>query len=764
MFKYAKSILVLWTILTGIFIYLIQFVEFDYDYEKYFPQEDQSMIEFNQFRDEFGEDSDFILVGIENKTGIFDIDFLKKVKKLGDELVAQPEIDFVFSPVHNCKYLKKGGLTGVLMKDYLDLNKSEFTEEDSIFIYSNPIFIGSILPKNGKSVTLFLQTTASPNKKEALAINEFLQRKKSEFDFDDFHYSGRIIAQVYFVEKMMNELLFFISTSIVLLVGFLYISFRSWWGVIVPLIIVIVSIIWTIAFMYFTGKSVDLLMIMLPTLIFVVGMSDLVHLLAKYLDELRKGIEKKIALKTAFKEVRWATFLTSFTTAIGFFALVFANIQPIRDFGIYAGFSVFIAYFLAFTLLPSVLYLVDPPKSLIDGAKNNFWDPHLRRLFLYVTDNQRKIVFFVIGLTAMGVYTASNLKINNFILEDLSNTDPVKKDVIFFEENYSGLRPFEAEVYPVGDFSVYDYEFHQELAKLEAYLQNDYTEEGVGFLVSPNTMLREANFVKRGSKLEYRVLPKTERRFDALVRLLNSAELTSMDGADKTSSLLQNTRLISSDSSTCRISGKIQDVGGIAIKEANKKLDEFIAANINPDILKVKLTGTALLIDQNNATLATNLMSGLLLAFAIIALVVGVMFRSVKIALLSLIPNILPLLFITVVMYFTGIDLKISTSLIFTLAFGIAVDDTIHLLAKYKLERRKGIGHIYALKRSYLSSGKAIIVTTLILVGGFLTLIFSSFMSTFYMGLLVSITLFAALILDLLMMPIIILVGLKKYN
>ena len=155
---------------------------------------------------------------------------------------------------------------------------------------------------------------------------------------------------------------------------------------------------------------------------------------------------------------------------------------------------------------------------------------------------------------------------------------------------------------------------------------------------------------------------------------------------------------------------------------------------------------------------------GLIFAFAVIAIVVGIMFRSPRIAILSLLPNVLPLLLLTTVMWITGIDLKISTSLIFTLAFGIAVDDTIHLLSKYKLERRKGRTHLYALKRSYLSSGKAIIVTSLILVGGFLTLLFSSFTSTFYMGLLVSVTLLIALALDLMIMPLIILYGLADAN
>jgi len=284
-----------------------------------------------------------------------------------------------------------------------------------------------------------------------------------------------------------------------------------------------------------------------------------------------------------------------------------------------------------------------------------------------------------------------------------------------------------------------------------------YTPNGVGFLLSPLTVIKEANFIKHRSKPEYRKFPKSERRFNSIVKQLKRWE----DKEVGTSSLLAM-KFIHENGKSGRIAGKINDIGGLAIKAENRKLDDFIAKNINPNLLEVELTGTALLIDENNSYLALNLLKGLLIAFVIIGVIVGWMFKSIKLAFLTLIPNVLPLLMVTFIMWIGGIDLKISTSLIFTLAFGIAVDDTIHLLAKYKLEKKKGRSHSLALKRSYLSSGKAIIVTTLILIGGFLTLLFSSFASTFYMGLLVSITLVFAVTLDLLIMPIIILYSGKK--
>ena len=756
--KISQLVIFTVVILSGFFAYELRNLGFDYDYEKYFPKENKQMDTFLKFKKEYGSDSDFLLIAIERDKGILNIDFLKDVKLLGDSLKSHPFISFVFSPVHNAKYLKQSGIEGFVAKDYLDLTKAFISLKDSLNIYSNPNFIGSILPENSKSLCLFLKIEEELSKEKANSLIVYINSQLKKYSFEVVHKSGRLIAQIHYVEKMLLELVIFISASVFLLIFFLYISFRTVWGVVIPLFVVIISNIWTMALMYYTGKSFDLLMMMLPTIIFVVGMSDLVHLLTKYLEELRNGVPKYLALKKSFKEVRWATFITSLTTAIGFFTLLFSNVVPIQEFGLYAGLGVFVAYFLSFTLLPAVLYLSKPPHKILKSKSSTIWNKILHSLFLWIMRSKQKVIVGVVLVACVGIYSMMQIKVNNYLLEDLSDSDPVKKDVLFFEKNYSGIRPFEMIIKTENKEGLFNYEVAREVEKIQNYLENNYTPNGVGFLLSPLTIIKEANFVKHHSNSKFRKFPKSKRRFNNIVKQLRKLKNNEI-GNNKmlTMSFLSETEL------SGRIAGKINDIGGLAIKSENKKLKSFMDENINPRLLTAELTGTALLIDENNSYLALNLVKGLLIAFLIIGLIVGFMFRSVKLALLTLVPNVLPLLIVTFVMWIGGIDLKISTSLIFTLAFGISVDDTIHLLAKYKFEIKKGSSHALALKRSYLSSGKAIIVTTLILVGGFLTLLFSSFASTFYMGLLVSITLIFAVVLDLLIMPIIILYsGIKK--
>jgi predicted RND superfamily exporter protein len=165
------------------------------------------------------------------------------------------------------------------------------------------------------------------------------------------------------------------------------------------------------------------------------------------------------------------------------------------------------------------------------------------------------------------------------------------------------------------------------------------------------------------------------------------------------------------------------------------------------------ITGTASLIDKNNAEVAGGIVWGLLISFGVIAIIVGLMFWDWRMIILSLIPNIIPILMIGGLMGAFGIDLKVSTSMIFTISFGIAVDDTIHFISRLRIELSRGLTMSQAIRQTFLTTGKAIVLTTIVLSGGFLTLVFSEFLGTFYLGLLVGLTLIFAVIGDLILLP-----------
>jgi len=471
-------------------------------------------------------------------------------------------------------------------------------------------------------------------------------------------------------------------------------------------------------------------------------MSDVVHILSKYFDELRLGKEKIAALKIAFKEIGLATLLTSITTAIGFLTLLTSSIQPINDFGVYAAAGVFIAFILAYSLLPAVLVLTDPPKLITERDSKAYWTKKLHIAFGYLLRHKGKfltasILLFIFGITGM-----SKISVNNYLLEDLSEDDPFKKEFTYFEESFSGARPFEMALTFKEGASPWELESLKAQDKLDMYLQDVY---GVGNLISPASVVKNANRASNKGSREFYKIPETEKELEKIVSNFDKF------GAKKMLDMFYN-----EPKNWGRINGKVPDLGSSVFFEKEQALNKFLNSELENPYFTAKITGTARLIDLNNRTLATNMIGGLLIAFGVIALIVGFMFKSIKMVLISLVPNIFPLLIIAGVMGWTGIDLKVSTSIVFTIAFGIAVDDTIHFMTKLRLELAKGRTLPYAVKRTFIGTGKAIIVTSLILCGGFLTLIGSDFLSVFYIGLLISITLAMAVLADLFLLPLLI--------
>lgn len=203
------------------------------------------------------------------------------------------------------------------------------------------------------------------------------------------------------------------------------------------------------------------------------------------------------------------------------------------------------------------------------------------------------------------------------------------------------------------------------------------------------------------------------------------------------------------------------DWGNKVISKKNVALQQFLKKKMSNSTIKVQLTGTAHLLDKNISYLSMSLVKGISLSVILVALIMGLLYRSVSMVLISIIPNLIPLIFVAAIMGYFGINIKTSTAIVFTIAFGIAVDDTIHFLGKFKYELMKGRSKMYALKRSYLTTGKAMIITTFILCAGFILLVFSSFLGTANMGVLLCLTLFLALIVDLTLLPVLLMLFFK---
>jgi uncharacterized protein len=709
-------------------------IKFDYDFEAFFPNEDKELELYNNYRKTFGYDNEFVLIALENKEGIFKKDFLEKIDSFSREIAEVEDIVRVNSPT-NLKSIAWGGLMPV-QKRVLHFEDPELYKEDSVEIYNTPHLVGSFFPTDAKSLSIFAKTKDVLSKTKSDTLARRLERIINRYGFDEAHYVGRIFGQKVYLENLQKEFLVFVGLSFLVVIIFLWLSFRSLYGVVVPVIIVLVSIIWTLGIMKLVGKPIDIMTVMLPTMMFVAGMSDVVHFFSKYFEELSKGTERSKIYPLILKEVGFPTFLTLITTVVGFLSLLFSSIKPIRDFGIYTSIGVVIAFILTYTFLPALLYFFTPKKLITVHGSNNRTTNLMRNGLFWIFRNQKTILVITAVLMIVSVIGMFKVRVNNILLEDLSDKVKIKQDFYFFDEHYSGVRPFEILItLKDKNKKVWDRDVLLEINKIDEFIKKEYN---AGFIISLPQVVKS---IHRSMGDDYSMPDSIDHAAieDAIIDNKKNRELK---------------QLIASDGTQTKISAKTRDMGSMLIAEHNKHLIEFIDKNVKKDLLEFNITGAAHLMDRNNEYMVTNMTQGFAFSVIIIALLTFFLHRSWRMVLVFVLPNLIPLIIIAGLMGYMGIELKAATSLVFSIAFGIATDDTIHFISRLKIELAYGKSLMYAFKRTYFETGKPIILTTFILLGGFLSLMTSNFQSTYYFGFLICITIIVAVLADIFLLPV----------
>jgi predicted RND superfamily exporter protein len=739
--KYSYLVIALILAITGFNAYHASQLRFDYNFDHFFPAGDEDLAYYNNYRAKFGNDNDYILLGIDAPVSVFEPAFLAKIDTLSGFLKQQRNIVEVISPTTLRNPVVEG--LGVFEIPYLHPYEPERRASDSAQVMQTPGLVNSFFSKDGRSVTIALKTTPNllklPSDTLMLAING----KLKSLELHETHVAGKAVAQSIFVDRMQFELALFMSLAVVLLVGVLWLTFRTWWGVVLPLTVVMFAIIWGLAVMSFFGAPIDLMTVLLPTMMFVVGMSDVMHILTRYVTEIDFGTSKMKAIKITLKESGFASLLTSITTSVGFFSLVTSPIGPIHNFGLYTGTAVLLTFILAYTLLPAMMILLDKPKMHRPTSDGRSWFDILGNLFRQVVRRRLVILGISAGFMLVSVALITNIKIDSTFLEDLSDDDPVKQDFFYFERKFAGVRPFEMHLLAPEGKTIYDLKTLLETEEIENYLIKTY---GLNFIASPVTVVKSMNRSFNGGSNEFYKLPASEKE---LKRLTTKLKLFAKKDDLKS--------LIAADGSNGRLTGKMPDVGSAKAKVMNTNLREFMAKNTDPKVLQTRLTGTALLMDKNGENLTTNMMYGMGMDVLLVIIIAFGLFRSFRMAIITIIPNLVPILIIGGVMGLFGVNMKVSTSIIFTIAFGIAIDDTIHFISKLKLVTLKEPSLFKAVQYTFKHAGKAIILNSSILICGFFTLLFSSFDGTFYTGLLIGLTLVFGIAAEIFLLPVLLL-------
>lgn len=735
-FKYSKLLLLVTAFLALGAFYRATKISFVYDLEAFFPKDDSDVAFMAAFKDRLQRDDLFLLVGIDHEKGVFDLAFLEKVNAFTLACKALPNIQSAESITTIKEPLKTP--FGFSSRRLLHWEDSSRLENDRAVIRADERLRNNLISADEQALVVSMTTTGQLSQAEANYLNFQIDSLITAYAFHKTHTAGVITTQAVFVQKIQEELILYIALSILIVTIVLFFLYKSFWGIAIPLASVVVSLAVFLGYMELSGQSFDVISTMFPTLMLIFGMSDVIHLQSKYIDELEKEKSRWLAMRTAFKEIGTALLLTSITTAIGFASLLLSSIPAIQRFGLNAAVGVLIAY--VFVLIFASAALLHFERHQLQNIKKQRSNWRKFSLTLYLQNRKYPIQISLIAVFVLllSVYGISKISTNSYLLGDIPRESKLRQDFLFFESKFAGVRPFEIAILPAAGKKILDMDVVTQTAKLTDYLEAKFD---IGAIQSPAVFIKSIHKSWNGGASEYYSLPQQAANYEEIKKVA------------ATYAKRAPYKLFDENQTIGRISARIQDTGSDSLALDMAVIEEWMAQNIDPRVASFKMTGSVLLVDKNHEYLRKNLFQGLLLAFFLVGIIFSVLFKDWRMVLVSIIPNIVPMVIAGAALGFTGIELKAVTAVIFTVSFGIAVDDTIHFLTRYKLERTKGRSVDAALRQTFLVSVKAITITTIILIFGFISLIFSSFTGTYYVGVLVCITLLSALIADVYIIP-----------
>jgi predicted RND superfamily exporter protein len=717
--------------------------QFNYDFEQFFPQNDDDLEFYQAYRNKFENDNDYLLLAVSNGKGeLLDSSFLAEALDLQLDIGKLDRVDTVISILNLEKPLI--GIFGMRKVKVLDWSDSKTLASEKVVLKQ---FGSELVSKNGESLLLWIKNEQNISKENGDELYFKINQLSLESHLEIKAVAGKIQAQGDFVNLMQREFGLFFGCSILLMLVMLAFIFRTWWGVFIPFVILIIGVVWAFGLILYLGKALDVMSVMQPTIFLIVGLSSLIHFFNHLIKKLRTGEPKDKAIPEVFKSLLVPVWLTILTTSLGFISLYFTSIPALKEFGLTTGLGILVMFVAVILITPGMLFFF--PIKVSEVLIGRKYSLNLSSLFLWLLRKRKTIAISFIVVTLLSGILGTQLRINGFLLDNLPEDHPIQRSFTYFDTQFGGSNPLEIHLSSgSGASNLLDLEVLGEIDQLEGEVSRLFNG---GQIISPLTVIKTLNQAQNQGNTQAFVLP-SKGQYQRMQRFLNSAFKET------------GSKILSEDLKTGRLSSRSSDLGTVEMSKKRALLKEFSNREIDPALLQIRWTGTAFLIDKGHQSVTWQMAKGLGMAFIFVGIIAGFLFRSWRIAFILLIPNLIPLIWMLGLMYLLGIDFKLTTAILFTVAFGIAVDDSIHFMTRLRKELMSGKNLIYGLKRTFLETGQAIMQTTVILVAGFGILIFSQFGVTHFTGLLIASALIFALLADLFLLPILLLPMKKKWD
>ena len=736
--EYRKYIIAAFILFVPVCLYQVYYLKFSFDFEQFFPEGDPDLEFFQDFIKEFETDDNFLLIAIENSPSVFEQEFLEQFHDFTLRVRDLPHVTRVQS-LTTMDYPVKTPF-GINSVPVIHIDQPAKYDADKTRILSDKRFVNNYIDTKAQAIAITARTVDAIDLQKSKELMAAYNALKSEYDFEEVHLLGRAYFQDELVEMQKNEIVTSTIISGILIIFILMFIFRKPIGVWVALTSIGLGLLYFLGIIGLLGIELNIMAALYPVLMLIVGTSDVIHIMSKYVDELKKGIPKNEAMIITIKEIGLATLFTSITTAIGFATLITSNVRPIREFGLNAAMGVIIAYVTVIFFTTCVLTLFSKEQIIKESKVDAFWNGLMKNWYGKTLRHGKLIVGISVVFIGLCFYGTSLITMNYTVESNLPISAKITDDFLYFEDKFSGFRPIEFAISVKSDsLNADSYEVLKEVSKIEdKLLENDNFKSIVGL----TTIYKSLEQMNHGNRSDAFSFPATKSEFTKSQRLVKR-----MGGGDVA-------MMVSKDKKKTRISTRIADIGAESIKSEGEIIDQWINENVDTSLINVKRTGTGLLMDKNSVYIRDNLLSGLAIALCLVSLLMALLFRNMRMLLVALVPNFIPVLFAAGLLGILGIQLEAGVSIVFAVVFGIAVDDTIHFLSKYKLARDKNNSIEESIKITFEETGKAITFTTIILFFGFMVMFFSNHPPSVTVGMLISVTLVGALICDLFLLPV----------
>ncbi len=746
---------------TAVMGYYASKIKLSYEFSKAIPTDNPRYRDYVSFKETFGDDGNLLVVGIQSKReDLFRLQAFKDYRDLHTRLKRVPAVEDVLSMPSAVTLLKdSAGEQLNASRIFPDSLQSQAELDSAAEVFYNLPFYRSLLynPETNAWLMGVRINKEILNSKERSAVVANIAAVVDSFSTKtglQARLSGLPLIRTVISDRVQSEMKLFLFGSLLFSVIMLLLFFRSVSTTILSLMVVIIGVVWTIGITHLCGYKITLLTALIPSLVVVIGIPNCIYFINKYHTSYVQSNNKDQSLVDMVSKMGVVTLFCNIAAAIGFAVFAFTKSAILKEFGVVAGLSIMVIFFISFILLPSVLSLLPPPgKAQLKYLQSPWITSFLNNIERWAF-NYKKQVLVITGLVLLlSIAGILRLQTVGKIVDDLPKDDIIYKDLKFFEQNFKGVMPLEIVV---------DTKKRRGLSGMRALNVYNKVDSLAMFIAAmpqmnrPLSIAEGLKFAKQGfyegDSLNY-ALPNT---FDGA--FVGEYLRPSKEGQAQNNFTKMLRSFVDSNSQSTRISVSMADVGTRELPPILDKIQQR-AGELFDSSYKVTLTGTSITFLEGSKFIINGLKESIAWAFLLIAICMLYLFRSFRILVCSLIPNLVPLVVTAGIMGWAGVPLKPSTVLVFSVALGIAVDITIRFLVNYK--QVLPLNDFYvpaAVKATIRQTGLSIIYTSLVLTAGFVIFCASSFGGTFALGWLTSVTLLVATITNILLLPVLLLI------